>query len=47
MDDAIDTILPDCLSYKLTRYAAQAVERTNGIYDAISYTPHDQTVTAS
>ena len=41
MDASIGTLLPSCLPYKLTRYAAQAVERTNGIYDTIAYASHD------
>ena len=47
MDTAIDTLLSGFFPYKLTRYVAQAVERTNGIYDAMVYAPHDQNFLAS
>ena len=44
---SIATILPSCLHYKLTRYTAQVVDRTNSICDAISYVSHDQTIAAT
>ena len=47
MDVALDTLLPDCLPYELTKYAAQEVERTNNIYDTMSYASNDQTVAAT
>ena len=47
MNTSIDTLLSGFLHYKLTRYATQAVECTNGIYDTISYASHNQTVVAA
>ena len=47
MDAAIDTLLPRCLPYKLTIHAAQVVELTNSIYDAMSYASRDQTIAAT
>ena len=47
MDAIIDILLPGCLPYKLTRYASQAVERTNNIYDTMSDASNDQTIEAT
>ena len=46
MGAAIDTLLPGYLPYKLTRYEAQEVERTNNIYDTMLHASHDQTISA-
>ena len=47
IDADIDTLLPGYLPYELTKYAAQAVERTNNIYDTMLYVSNEQTIAAT
>ena len=41
LNNIIDSLLPGCLEYSLTKYTAQSVERTNTMYDSCAYATQD------